>query len=523
MKRREFLRNTGIAASIPILVNGLQVSAKATPIFEDLASMAEAEDRILVLVQLIGGNDGLNTIIPVDQYGVLSSLRESVFIQENQLLDFHDNLKMHPAMGGLQKLWEQGKFGTVMNVAYPDQNLSHFRSTDIWTSGSDSNQFEPTGWLGRYLASKHPDYPNNYPNQDNPDPLSLTIGALVSQTCQGPVYTMGLATRDIDNIYKLDGDNAESLPDGYSIGELEFIENVKKQTTDYMDVIDAAAQKGAINNSLWEGQDNNPLANQLKVVSRLINGGLKTKIYVTSIGNFDTHSNQIDQSGNQYGMHAQLLQNLSDAIYSFQEQMKDYGVEDKVLGMTFSEFGRRIMSNNSNGTDHGEAAPQFFFGSAVNPVVLGQYTTLTSDVQQNDNLPMEYDFRRLYTSVLKDWFKVPNNQVSEIMFRNYETVPILKSSTTSVEQAQFQAGTFRAYPNPASSNSTLEFYTVTSKVKIEVYNLSGIRVQTLLDKQMPEGNYEIKMNNLSNYVNGTYLIVLTNKQGRKTLNFSVIN
>ncbi|MDC1068552.1 DUF1501 domain-containing protein [Candidatus Kapabacteria bacterium] len=522
MKRREFIQKTGIAASIPFLINGMKVSAEATPFFQDLANAGEAEDRILVLVQLIGGNDGLNTIIPIDQYSQLSSLRNSVFIPENKLLDFDNNLKLHPSLGGFQKLWQEGKFETILNVAYPDQNLSHFRSTDIWTSASDTKDFVPSGWLGRYLDSKHPNYPDNYPNVDNPDPISLTIGNVVSQTCQGPVYTMGMAANNIDNIYKLEGSSLESEKDEYAFSELDYINRVKKQTSDYLDVIEIAANQGRINDSIWASNDDgNSLANQLKVVARLINGGLKTKVYVCSIANFDTHSNQIDSNDETSGQHAQLLRYLSDSITSFQDQLKEYGVEDKVLGMTFSEFGRRIMSNNSRGTDHGSAAPQFLFGTAVNPTVHGFYEEFNSDIQQNDNLDMQHDFRSVYTSILKDWFRVPENDIFNIMLKNFDTIQILKGEFTSVESLQFENSLLKCYPNPASNNSTLEFYTVTSHVEIAIYDLRGNKLQSIIDKLMPEGNYKIKLSELSNYNSGIYIISFKNRIGKKSLNLSI--
>lgn len=522
MKRREFIKNAGIAASVPFLINGMRLSAKASPIFDELALNSQAEDRILVLIQLVGGNDGLNTVIPVDQYSVLSQLRESVFVPESSLLDFHGNLKLHPALSGFQKLWEDQKLETILNIGYPNQNLSHFRSTDIWTSASDYDQYVGSGWLGRYLAEKHPNYPQDYPNSETTDPLSLSVGPIVSQTCQGPVYSMGMAAANIDNIYNIDQSDSNIELETYAGDELDYIRTVLRQTGEYVGVIETAAEKGNVNDALWQANGENRLADQLKIVARLIKGGLKTKIYVCSMGDFDTHSGQSEQNDPLSGRHTELLSTLGNAVNSFQNQLAEYQMEDKVLGMTFSEFGRRIMSNNSYGTDHGAAACHFLFGTSVNPVVHGQYEELNTDVQQNDNLTPEYDFRAIYYNVLKDWFQVEKQVIDRVMFREYDEMQILRPEFKSVEQQIFDSSVFKVFPNPASRETTLKFYTLTSKVKIELIDSQGQVLQTILNKQMAEGDYRISLRNLDNYPTGVYYLRLRSKYGAKTLNMTIV-
>ncbi|NJL14192.1 MAG: hypothetical protein HC913_15065, partial [Microscillaceae bacterium] len=187
MNRRQFLTRALPAATLPFLVGGLPVYAHTQTALTRLwPKKTNANDRVLVLIQLNGGNDGLNTFVPIDQYARLANARPRLLLPENQLHKINPAQGFHPAMATFRQLFQEGKLGIVQDVGYPYPNFSHFRSTDIWTSASDSDQIITSGWVGRYLAQLHPDYPDAYPNSTYPDPLALTIGPIVSATCQGP-------------------------------------------------------------------------------------------------------------------------------------------------------------------------------------------------------------------------------------------------------------------------------------------------------------------------------------------------
>lgn len=512
MKRRDFVKITGAAAATPLLLNGLSVSANGSPVLKEITN--EDNDKILVLIFLNGGNDGLNTVLPLDKYSTLSQARQNLLIPENTALKLRDDLGLHPILTGLKEMWDDEKLGVIQNVAYPNQNFSHFRSTDIWNSASDADKFETSGWLGRWLADKHPNYPEEYPNTNSPDPLSLTIGSLVSQTCQGPVYNMGLAMNST-NLYELQAGRSDTPPDGYVGQELEFVRTVIDQTMQYTDTLQSAVDNGRTSSQKWPETGVNRLADQMKLITQLISGGLKTKVYVCQITGFDTHANQIETEGETTtGFHAQLISNVSEAIRAFQDEIKIMGMEDKVLGMTFSEFGRRIISNDSMGTDHGSAAPMFVWGSKVNPMIHGTNPEIPSGATAQDNLEMEFDFRSVYWSILKDWFEVDDSKLTEILFKEFPYIPIIEgvSSASEVRNSGHDLRVLGNYPNPVISTSNLNFYTIASPLRITMIDNSGREI-VLLEKQFSTGEHSIPLD-LSSFRNGNYFIRLENNKSK---------
>jgi uncharacterized protein (DUF1501 family) len=206
--------------------------------------------------------------------------------------------------------------------------------------------------------------------------------------------------------------------------QLDYIELMSQKTDQYATVIKQAAQKVPTQSPDWPAAGKNPLADQLKIVSRLIAGGLKTKVYMVSTGSFDTHAKQTE-TDTTTGNHAKLLQRVSEAIGAFMNDLKFLQIENRVMGMTFSEFGRRIKSNASGGTDHGAAAPVFYFGNAIKPGIIGSNPVIPEKVTVNDNVPMQYDFRSLYASVLQNWFNMPVQEVQQILMGDFSLVPIV--------------------------------------------------------------------------------------------------
>ncbi len=412
-------------------------------------------DRVLVIIQLNGGNDGLNCVIPVDQYSALSNLRQNILIPESSVLGIEATLGLHPAMTGLQELYGEGKMGIVQGVGYPDQNRSHFRSTDIWSSGSAANEFESTGWLGRYFNEGHPLYPEGYPNSEYEAPFALTMGSLVSETCQGPLTNYSLALNDPFALGPLSESEVGNLPDNNYGSELRFLIDAIAQTNAYSGVILDAAESGSNQVTYPDG---NRLAIQLKNVALLIAGGLKTKVYVCSLGGFDTHSAQVEGDPTE-GNHAQLLDQLSSAVNAFQQDLKLLGLDEQVLTMTFSEFGRQIRSNDSLGTDHGTAAPLMLFGSCVKPGVLGENAQIIVDSEPQAGVAMQYDFRSVYATVLKDWIGIDEATIFDILNPEVQFLPIIEgcSLSTAIQQEVFAETHFKLYPNPAYRYTTMEW------------------------------------------------------------------
>lgn len=519
MKRRDFIKNSTLLAATPVIIGGMSVTATSSPLIEKLAKQANSEDRILILIQLVGGNDGLNTVIPLDQYDNLIKARENIILDENKINKLTDTIGLHPVMTGMKNLWEDGKLAIVQNVAYPYQNFSHFRSTDIWTSGSDADKYVSSGWIGRYLNNLHPSFPENYPNDDYTDPLSITVGSLVSQTCQGPIFSMGLALGS-SQFVNLTANPEENIPENEYGSELHYVRTVIEQTEQYIDVLQTAVDKGYITDSIW-GELDNALSNQLKVVAQLLAGGINTKVFVCSLGGFDTHSRQIEsEDETEVGFHANLLSNVSNSIFAFQKQIEEYGISNKVVGMTFSEFGRRIISNDSLGTDHGSAAPMFVFGDSVNPGVYGANPIIPDKVDASVNLEMEYDFRDVYSTVLKDWFGVTDTQLNDIMFKQFQILPLFSKTTSANRSENIKSS--RVYPNPASSRTNLTFFSESIGINIELYDTSGTKIAKVFSSYLNKGEHKIDIN-LQNIPNGMYFIKITDSNGGFTTEKLIVN
>ena len=501
MKRRDFLQ-AGSVFSLPFLIGGMPVSAFTRSSLESFIN--EESDRILVLIQLNGGNDGLNMVIPLETYGNLANHRSNIIIPESELLDIDDKQAFHPEMTGLKSVYENGKLCIVHDVAYPDQNRSHFRSTDIWTSGSAANQFESTGWLGRHFYQNHAAYPEGYPNNDYPDPFALTIGSFVSETCQGPGSNFSLALSDPNSIFELSETENNSIDlDTYYGCELLYLIETIKQTNAYGDAILANYEAGNNISTLYP--DNSRLAYQLKIVAKLISGGAKTKVYVVTLGGFDTHANQSEENDPKSGNHAELLRTLSDAIYAFQDDIDLLGYGEKVVGMTFSEFGRRIKSNISLGTDHGTAAPLLVFGNCVNPGFLGDAPNIPDSVTNSEGVAMQHDFRSVYASLLIDWFEVEESVVSDLLFEDFQYLPIFKSCSATPTYNDRVEMELDLYPNPVRNFAHLSFTTENERVKISVFDAIGAEIKLISNRLFTADRHKISFETRS-FEPGTYYV-----------------
>jgi uncharacterized protein (DUF1501 family) len=495
MKRREFIKTSAPVALMPFFMNGFSIRAYAdSPILQALAASATNTDRVLVLIQLNGGNDGLNTVVPLDQYSNLSNARANIMLDATKVLKLTglNATGFHPKMTGMRDLYNEGKMAIVQSVGYPQPNYSHFRSTDIWLTASDSDKVVESGWLGRYLNEEYPGFPDNYPNVDNPDPLAIQIGAMVSPALHGPEVSMGMAISSATDFYQLVTGTYDPAPNTPAGHEISYIRLVAQQTDKYTIAIKNAASKATNKSTKYPAAKLNPLADQLKIVAQLVAGGLQTRIYVVNLNGFDTHAQQVGVTGGtDNGVHANLLSQLSVAIEAFQDDLKLLNAQDRVLGMTFSEFGRRIKSNDSLGTDHGAAAPLFLFGSQVKGGMIGTNPIIPSSVTVNDNLPMQYDFRSVYASVLRDWFGVPQAELEKVLLKDFQSLPVTTTGIREYSAILPQTDLLQNYPNPFSASTRIRFVSDGKPVYLSVYDLEGREVKVLADGRFSEGEHEV--------------------------------
>jgi uncharacterized protein (DUF1501 family) len=447
MKRRDFL-SAASAMMVPVMLDGFGVKsmAKGSALVRSLKqTSALNNDRVLVIIYLGGGNDGLNTVIPLEHYSAYNQLRSNIAIPESSVLKLSGNLEtgLHPAMAGMRALFDEGKLAIINSVSYPNPDQSHYRSTDIWMTGVDANQYSQSGWAGRYLNSRYPGYPANYPNADMEDPLAVQIGQISTTTLLGNQESLGITIQDPNSFYQLIGEPNTELDSDLpccDAGELiAYIRQKQVLAVGYASEIKAAADAGRNLATYPDSSAKNELADQLKIVARLIHGGLKSKIYYVELGGFDTHSGQVGVTSTE-GVHAQLLRKLSDAIYSFQSDLKLQGIEDKVLGMTFSDFGRRATSNASKGTDHGIGAPMFVFGTGIKRQLIGTNPDLINGLIPavpgpgviNRDIKMQVDFRRVYSDVLNDWFGAQASNTNQVLFKNFKTTSLFSDVVVSI-------------------------------------------------------------------------------------------
>jgi uncharacterized protein (DUF1501 family) len=350
----------------------------------------------------------------------------------------------------------------------------------------------PSGWGGRYLNEEYPNFPTGYPNSTMPDPLAIQIGSVTSLALQGPAFNMGMSITNPTSFYNLVNGIQDPAPPGAAGKELTYIRTVAQQTQQYATTIKDAAGKVVVQNPY---PSNNALAEQLKIVARLVKGGLKTRVYMCSIGGFDTHSLQVVASDTTTGTHANLMKQLSDAVKAFMDDLRFLGIEDRVLGMTFSEFGRRIKSNSSVGTDHGAAAPLFVFGSKVTPGVLGQNPAIPASATVNDNIPYQYDFRSVYATLLQNWFCAGTTTLQAVLFKNFQSLPLVQGAacTTGLDDLNRAAGDTLIvnYPNPFTSTTKISFKTQGGHVLIQVLDTQGRLIANLADKEYFPGKYEL--------------------------------
>lgn len=378
MKRRQFLKNASLASSL-LLVPKFVKSLESV-------SSERLGYRRLVIVQLAGGNDGLNTIIPYNN-DIYYRLRPKLAINKG-LIKVNDDLGFHPSLNPLRSLYDNGELTVINNVGYPNPVRSHFRSMDIWQTASDSNEYYQSGWLGRYL-DKYGNKPYN----------AIEIDEQLSLAMKGEQFN-GIATNDYRVLYR-------TAKDPYFKKVLIHYqdEHLSEHNLGYLykTMIEAKSSANYIyeNTKVKLSQETypqNPLGKQLRTVATFINSGLHTKVFYTSLSGFDTHANQPNQQ-------ARLLSQYSESMAAFVKDLKRNGVFEDTLVLTFSEFGRRVRQNAANGTDHGTANNVFIIGKKLKRP--GFYNPLVSlaDLDDNGDLKYNIDFRTIYATILSKWME----------------------------------------------------------------------------------------------------------------------
>ena len=439
--RREFLRRTVLGSALSWTVPAFLAntfSALQTHAADSATQIVTGKDStILVVLQMAGGNDGINTVVPYanDYY---HKARPRIGLKGDDVLKLNDQIGLHGALKGFKSLYDSGELSVIQGVGYPNPNRSHFRSTEIWQTASDSDQIEKYGWVGRYFDNactgadpavgvtigsqlpeaffaKHPkgicfNNPANYRFISNGSATEESYKKLNELEISGP----GLAGDDSPGDMLNSGGSIGALPAGMPMTggrAIDFISRTALDAQHSSDEIRGIAAK-VQNQAEYPAS---PLANSLKLVAKLIGGGLPTRVYYVSQGGYDTHTNQVPTQ-------QRLLADLGDSTKAFVTDMKAQGNMGRVLVMTFSEFGRRVSENANGGTDHGAAAPMFIVGDKVKAGLLGQYPSLApQDLYQGD-VKYNVDFRSVYAGVLENWVKTKS---APILGKKFEPLAVV--------------------------------------------------------------------------------------------------
>ncbi|MFK8057509.1 MAG: DUF1501 domain-containing protein [Saprospiraceae bacterium] len=411
--RRSFLRNLGLLTAGTALVPGLPLQALGSSSLSQ-ALLDNPTDRILVLIRLKGGNDGLNTIIPTYAFSDYQNARPTVAYAQSQLQALSPELAISNDFSGAYDLWQRDSMRVVNGVGYPDASLSHFRGTDILASASDANEILTSGWLGRHLDNCFPDYLNNPPSA----PPAIQIGGAgsISFTSDENI-SLSVTVNNVNELAELaeTGElyDTTDLPDCLYGSQLGYLRSVANSAFVFAGGIEQAYDLGA-NSVAYTGGE---LSDQLALVARLIKGGLETRIFLVTLEGFDTHA---EQGSN----HPRLLQELGGSLKAFYDDLAVSGDDQRVVSTTFSEFGRRIEQNASGGTDHGTASPQLLFGPALNGNGIHGDAPDLSAPDNNGNLVFTTDFRSVYASLLENWLCVPAADVDSVLGGNFPRIDL---------------------------------------------------------------------------------------------------
>lgn len=501
MKRRDFIKLSAASSAIGLLPSELKAML---PNFN--LDDCDFTHRKLILINLSGGNDGLNTIIPLNQYDAYANLRPDIkvpdtglnqYIQLDSTLADNQSIGLNPALTGFKSMYDNGMMRVIQSVGYPSQNKSHFASNDLYMTGNDGNSWgngQNSGWIGRFMENQYEDLlDENYP-------LAIQIGsAKTSLGFHGIIehgMSLNLTGQDTSGFYSVlsgfSGQSITTFPNSDYGTELNYIVGTDQLANQYASNISDAFNTGTSTGTY----PNTDIANQLKTVAKLISGGLESKIYMVRLGGFDTHNNLVDVGEDIQGRHFTLMEKLDQAVSAFFTDLESQGLGEDIVGITYSEFGRKAKQNGNNGTDHGEIAPMFLFGKGVNPGVSGLNPDLAEAIDDNNYQieTVQFDYRQTFATLLQQFlggkdevidntfFDYTNNSsfignLQNDLIKDSYKVPesCLTDEVTNVSIFEgHKISHFQTYPNPCVSLiNIIPIYDFNQHFQVKIYNVSG--------------------------------------------------
>lgn len=529
MKRRNFIKLSATASVIGLTPFELQAALKS---FLPFADCPDISNRKLVLINLAGANDGLNTIIPISEYDTYANLRPNIkvpdsgtnkYITLDATLPGNQQIGLNPVLTGFKSLYDAGSLRIMQSVGYPSQNKSHFKSTDLYLTGNDGNSLlngAETGWIGRFMELYYADL------LLETFPLAVEIGS--NKTSLGfhgeeaHGMSLNITGQDPSGFYNilsgLGGAPPTNIPNSDYGKQLEFINNTDALSNTYAQAISSAFNSGK-NDVTYPNTD---LSDQLKTVARLISGDLGSKVYMVRISGFDTHNAQVQGSGEVLGKHHDLLNQLSTGIEAFLNDLKSQNLANDVVGLTFSEFGRKAAQNGNLGTDHGEIAPMFVFGNPVAGGVSGTNPDLTEATSGNNFQiqTVQFDYRQTFGTILQDFLGAENSIIDATFFNhtlndsftNLKLKDILKEPLSIAclslanEEPLKEEKKWLLHPNPFSDIINFSSVDKYSNISYKLYNSSGVLILSKTN-ELIDGNTVINLKHLSN---GIYIFEIKN-------------
>ena len=529
MKRRNFIKLGATASAAALLPTEMMAREE----WESIKN-CDFSKRKLILINLDGGNDGLNTIIPINQYDIYSNVRPTIKVPNsgvNQYINLDTGLSesqqigLHPALVDFKDLYDSGKMRILQGIGYPAQNKSHFASSDMYMTGNDGNSWDngkDSGWIGRYME-------NMYADELGADyPFAVQMGNVKNSLGFHGIHEQGMnmniTNQDASGFYSvlngLGGDAPSSIDLGTDFGiEMDYIIETDKLANIYANAISNAFNAGS-NSELYPDTD---LADQLKTVARMIKGGLDSKIYMVRLPGFDTHAAQLETgSGDILGRHNTLMEILNGAVAAFMADIAALGLDEEVVAITYSEFGRKVHENGNLGTDHGEIAPMFVFGKAIQGGVSGINPDLTEASEDNNwqVQTVQYDYRSVFGTLLKDWMgggdtivdqtffdhtnseSFNDNRVEELLHDNFKIDAGCALSIRDEVIAENTELSWFASPNPFINELTLVSDNDFEKALVQVFNQNG---QLVKASNVSNSNGKVVLD-LSSLARGIYSI-----------------
>lgn len=448
MNRKQFLRLTGRAGvAAPFLLNGF--TTRASQYLEGVflpPDCMEVSERAVVIVRLSGANDGLNNVIPISQYATYADIRPDINIKDSgtgAYLNLDSTLSddkltgLHPALSPFKSLYEAGKLALLPGVGYPNPNYSHFASENTIFAGKDgdTNSTLKDGIFGRYLGKAFPGLAS-YPTTQNPDPLAIHFGNSNPNLFYNHTKEIGIEY-NLTNLQNQFFNDASFRPAEIPAASehndlLDFISTIEDSMDVYYNRISDTFTAG--NNNIDSYPDSS-LGNQLKMVARLLSGGSKTKVFQVTLGGFDTHVDQTEGGDTHLGRHANLLSDLATSIEAFQNDLAGLGIDQKIMTVTCSEFGRQVRQNSNKGTDHGNISPFYVIGKHAQAGVLSSHPTIPTTGFQYALSERKFDYRQIFGTLLRDWLGADDSTMEVSELETFITpemkVPIVKTSQSA--------------------------------------------------------------------------------------------